>query len=196
MKKSKFLKEVENRYGFKITNIFTCEDQLENNYNIPDQLIFKWGVIPPEDFTERIVGGGYSKDLLSQIENLNDIYKLTNTGFNSHLHPSNKDKDMEEMKNLISVVLIDISGFTLSFRIDNPMIREMFGDTESILERPDFDHGMLIHRFKEHKEYLDYFFIKKRGGDWIQIWFDKSENGKQHLLHSEYLKSTKEVSCN
>ena len=81
MKKSNYIKEVENRYGFKITNIFTCEDQFENNYNLPDQLIFKWGVIPPDDVTERIVGGGYSKDLLSQIENSNDIYKLTNSGF-------------------------------------------------------------------------------------------------------------------
>jgi hypothetical protein len=79
------------------------------------------------------------------------------------------------------------------------MNREIFSDTEIIIDSNDvegYDEEKLNHRFEEHKEYLDYFFIKRRGGDWIQTWFDKSENNKQHLLHSEYLKSTKEVSCN
>ena len=201
MIKSNYIKEVEKRYGFKVDGLMTCEDRYENNYSSPDTLIFKWGVIPPSDCTDRIVRGGFNNDLLEKIECSNDFYKLTNSGWNSRLHPSNKDK--KEMKNLIPVVLIDISksgnDYTLSFRIDNPMIREMFSDTELIStnnEGRGYDEKKLNHRLKEHKEYLDYFFVKKRGGDWIQTWFDKCEENKQHLLHSEYLQQKEDVLCN
>ena len=201
MKKSNYIKEVEKRYGFKVKGLYTCEDRLENDNSYPDCLIFKWGVIPPNECTRRIVMGGVNSDLLGEINNSNDFYKLTNSGFNSFLHSSNKDLDKEEKKNLIPIVLIDISksghDYTLSFRIDNPMIREMFSDTKMIStnnEGSGYDEKELNHRFKEHKEYLDYFFIKKRGGDWIQTWFDKCGEDKKDLLHSEYLETKKMVS--
>lgn len=201
MEKSKFLREVENRYGFKIVNVYTCEDRDQNEYSLPDCLMFKWGVIPPNDCIERIVPNT-ENNLLSKISNSNDFYRLTQSGFNSFLHPCNEGKD--DKVRLIPVVLIDLpktknEDFTLSFRIDNPMIREMFSDTEMIMTNNDgegYDQEKLNHRFNEHKEYLDYFFIKRKGGDWIQTWFDKSEEDKQYLLHSEYLETKQEVSCN
>ncbi len=201
MNKSNYIKEVEKRYGFKIVGLYTCEDQWENDNSYPDCIIFKWGVIPPSDVTRRIVKGDVNGELFDNINDSNDFYRLTNSGFNSHLHPSNKDKDSKEMKNLIPVVLIDISksghDYTLSFRMDNPIIREMFSDTDMISTNNEgigYDEKELNHRFKEHKEYLEYFFIKKRGGDWISTWFEKCDNGNKELLHSEYLKTKRKVS--
>ena len=193
MNKSKFIKEVENRYGFKVNGLMTCDDRWENNYNSPDCIVFKWGVIPPNDCTDRIVRGGWNNDLLSKIEGSNDLYKLTNSGWKSHLHDSNKGK--KDKTPLIPVVLIDVSesgnDYTLSFRVDNPMIREMFEETEFISTNNEgYGYDKENHKFKEHKEYLDYFFIKKRGGDWITTWFEKCQEDKKDLLHSEYLKET------
>ena len=68
MKKSNYIKEVEKRYGFKVKGLMTCEDQWENDYSSPDCLIFKWGVIPPNDCLDRMVVGGYNNDLLSKIK--------------------------------------------------------------------------------------------------------------------------------
>tara|TARA_B110001452_G_scaffold29126_1_gene22910 strand:- start:602 stop:1291 length:690 start_codon:yes stop_codon:yes gene_type:complete len=198
--KMKFIKELENRYGFKVKGLLTIEDRLENNYSSPDCLVFKWGVIPQDDCLERMIKGGSNSDLLNKIESLNHLYELTNSGYNSVNHQFNKEKDKKDRTPLIPVVLIDISnsgyGYTLSFRVDNPMIREMFMDTEHIIKNSNFDEygestERVNHRFKEHKEYLDYFFIKKRGDEWITNWFKKCEDSKKELLHSEYLKESK-----
>ena len=222
-----FLSRVENRYGIRFTfknddriSVIVCEDRRKNDYNLPDCIVFKWGVIPPDDCIDRQVE---ILDLkLKDVNSLNDIYTLTKSGFNSRLHKVNngvrksfeylsneydgihnipsdiKDELFEKEKLLIPVILIrPMKGrdYTLSFRVDNPIIREMFYDTESEIDGYKEHSKSSLKEYKkevdrrkeEHDEYIDYFFKKKRGGDWIETYFKKCKEGKKDLLHREYL---------
>lgn len=246
---------MKKRYGISIQpNVYIIEDRKSeetdsNQYTTHDSIIFKWGVIPPNDVGDRMV------EMLNiekeGCEDLNDIYKKSKSGWNSDFHPINKDyrkklekfkKENEELQktnpheyhqkyweiqtteftNLVPCVLIDFKDkrnlskeeneinrqigelnsdgeISFSFRVDNPLIREMFFDTECLMTNNSGDgiseklQEGIDRRHKEHKEYLDYFYSGS-GWSWIKLWFEKcggmlntEDNSHKHLLHSEYL---------
>lgn len=250
---SKLKEKLKERYDINVNGVMVCEDRHTQEptspYTSSDSIIFKWGVIPPNDCIERQIQVKNSEKSVKtrleldkdNIESLSDIYNQTKSGWNSEFHPINKnfkkkikelneeykdktkdeyfsDKKFQilstEYTELIPCVLIsrkdgrnlskeelendhfgEVSSdgtICYSFRVDNPMIREMFYDSECINSNNDgegIDEELqkgLDHRLKEHNEYLDYFY-KSKGWTWIKLWFEKCENGDKKLLHSEYL---------
>ena len=251
----KLQKELKQRYGLSLDpNVYIIQDRKyemddNNQYEQQDSIVFKWGVIPPNDVGDRMIEIIDTEEL--GCEDLNDIYKKSKSGWNSDFNPINKDyrKKIEKFKEenselkkknpneyhqkeweiqtseftqLIPCVLISYKDgrnlskkereinrecgemnskgeITFSFRVDNPLIREMFFDTQCLMSNNSGDgiseelqEGM-DKRLKEHKEYLDYFFSGK-GWIWIKLWFEKcgitlntSGENHKHLLHSEYL---------
>lgn len=250
---SKLNKKMKERYGISHFGRFmVCEDRHtqrpNSQYTQSDSIVFKWGVIPPNDVFDRHIMVGSKDDVkstldleLDKIESLSEIYSQTKSGWNSDFHPINKNyrKKMDKLKEeyrdkpkdeewmndkyelhsteyteLIPIVLINRKDgrnlskeelendhlgevsedgtICLSFRVDNPMIREMFYDGH-ILNTNNDGEGItkehlekMNYRLKEHNEYLDYFFSQK-GWTWIKLWFEKCDNGHKELLHSEYL---------
>tara|TARA_R110001606_G_scaffold117146_4_gene246536 strand:+ start:748 stop:1338 length:591 start_codon:yes stop_codon:yes gene_type:complete len=186
-KKDKFLKTFKKRYNVELYNfVYVLKDLNESDdYNTPDCLVHKWGIVPKDDVTKhgRYVG---RVNLNEDTDGVSSIYKQTDSGFNSHRHEINKDTSTQ---NLIPMVFIDRDDFCLSFRLDNPFIREMFYDTELVLGKDEINNeDSFNHRHQEHIEYLDYF-MNGNGSKWIEIYFEKCDNGKKNLLHREYLKT-------
>jgi len=204
MKKSKLFKKFEDKFKVKVVEITTIIEDISMSNGLPDSYNFKWGYVPNEVVYSKRQVETDSKKVLSKSEKPSDIYSLTHSGFESRLHPINKGWNTEEnfeTKSLHPLLLIRGEKLQLWFRMDNPMIREMFYDLEP--ELTDFElKGEQLKEFQyrelEHKEYLEYCLNRDLHGtpDWIELWLEKCEEGKKHLLHSEYLKQKEKVSCN
>ena len=230
MSKSKknIITEVEKRFGVeigypsdehngdKVMEIWVCKDLWESPeslHNMGDSVTFKWNNIPYEDmiseerFVEKIIVR------VDEIKSSSDIYKVSNTGFISHKHPLYKDvnkdiKSGDKIKNVKGryssfhpYIYIEKDMKMMYFRMDNPMIGEMFLDTEGLvmktlglhpdgktmgMEENEMD-SYFNHRFNEHTEYLEYC-SKGMSHKWIEIWFKKCESPEtREMLHKDFL---------
>jgi hypothetical protein len=191
-KKTHLIKVMEKRYGIRIgKGVFVCEDRIISEIGLPDSLIFKYGIIPPEMQNDRWI----STDIMSSkdITSLNDIYHLSNAGYNSKSHPINQNKkDGEKLTRLIPIILIHCKKRAYFFRLDNAIIRQLFIDTESVIDGINDDEDeSLNRRYLEQKEYINYFYAplksKLSPNLWIKLYFEKAHAGKAKMLISEYL---------
>lgn len=229
-KKKNLIEEIEKRYDVEFyrhsddtIKVYVCKDLIstperENHINMGDTISFKWSSIPFDFLIDkrRLV-----EELDVKIDDIKDsgsIYDISKTGFKSHFHPKYedmlKDYGVGESINTEGVynsfhpyigLTRKIKGESLYcfFRMDNPMIRELFYDTEGLVlktkdlhpdgKTKDMDNSetdsFFNHRKEEHKEYLHWFF-NGRGSEWIKIYFEKcNEPNTKEMLHKEYLKS-------
>jgi hypothetical protein len=195
LKKEKvnIFEKMEKRYGFKMDyHVMICEDRRQGENGYPDCLSYKFGMIPPYDAIDRQKGRFSVTN--SCVSSLNELYEVTQTGFNSIKHPTNKKvKKGEPYTILIPVIQISYKRKTYSFRVDNEIIREFFWDTETIIEGSSNKDELKIieRRFLEHMEYLQYFYAplksKLSPNLWIKLYFEKAHAGKAKMLISEYL---------
>tara|TARA_Y100000031_G_scaffold153150_1_gene197783 strand:- start:213 stop:890 length:678 start_codon:yes stop_codon:yes gene_type:complete len=220
MKNKTLIKEIEKRYGVKFykkkkntIGVFVCKDLMKtlelSNDTWGDGGSFKWSDVPypivkdERRFVEEI-------DIkVKSIKRGGDIYSITNSGSSSMYHPmifnnNNKVKSRYDFNNTLHPYIglyREVNGELpyRFFRMDNPIIRELFLDTESLVMKSlelhpngstkGMDDDMKSYfdfRLKEHKEYLNYFFGGK-GGDWLKIYFKKREDGFDEMLHEDYL---------
>ena len=202
MKKSKLFKKFQEKFGVEVKEITTITEEDSMGNGLPDSYNFKWGYVPNQVVYSKRQVKTDSKNVLSKSETPSDIYELTKSGFNSRLHPINEGwntKENFEVKTLHPLLLLRGKRLNLWFRMDNPMIREMFYDLEPEMTGFELKGEQLKeyqHRELEHKEYLEYCLDKDLMGtpDWIDLWFEKCDNGNKELLHSEYLKTKRMVS--
>jgi hypothetical protein len=191
-KKNHLIEMIEKRYGIRIAKgVFVCEDRMNGVLGLPDSFIFKYRVIPPDIVLDSLI----STSIISNIEisSLNDIYQLTNAGFNAKAHPINQNKkDGEKLTSLIPVVLIHCNKIAYFFRLDNVIIRQLFSDTKSVIDGiKECKNESLKKRFLEQKEYLNYCYSTLKSDLSLELWLninaEKSSAGKGNMLHSEYL---------
>ena len=192
-KKINIFEKMEKRYGFKIDcSVMICEDKQYGENGFPDGLTYKYGMIPPSVAISR-VKGRYTVEN-SCISSLDELYKVTKTGFYSKKHPINKEiKKGEPFTSLIPVILISYKRTTCSFRVDNNYIRDFFLNTESMNKGKASKEKLKLveRRFLEHMEFIQYFYAPSKSslspGLWLRIFQEKIQVGKSGLLHSEYL---------
>jgi hypothetical protein len=191
-KKNHLIEMMEKRYGIRIAKVvFVCEDRMISEIGLPDSLIFRYGIIPPEMQNDRWI----STDIMSSndITSLNDIYHLSNAGYNSKFHPINQNKkDGEKLTRLIPIILIHCKKRAYFFRLDNAIIRQLFIDTKSVIDGiKDDEDKSLNRRYLEQKEYLKYCYSPFKSELCLELWlninFEKSKAGKGDMLHAEYL---------
>lgn len=126
-----------------------------NKYMLPDSVVYAINSMDPDDCLRRAVKTIKSTEF--NFTSVSSIYEQTSSGFNSIEHPINNGLNWcdAEFKRLIPVVLLTMVDVTLSFRLDNRIIRELFFLSEEVLE---VDNGIIVGSRKFNKVVKSEFY--------------------------------------
>lgn len=155
----------ETLFGLQLENLmFVCEEGetlWENKYMLPDSLVYCVNAMDPDECLKKRVETLDSGDY--EFTTVSSIYEQTNSGNKSRHHfvNSNFDGNYFNLTILIPVILLTRGDITLSFRLDNRIIREILYLCEDVIE-------------KEKKVVIDSTTIKKvkRGKLYKQLMQD------------------------
>ena len=203
------IKEIEKRYDvdfqtsdFKL-DVYVVRDMVKGEY---ESFRYKWNDMEYETLMDKDRIIETLEIDLNDIKSVDDIYKILKIGFNSWENDfyKNKKKPYPSLHPMIPIGINykpydedkklweNETTKVCYFRMDNPMVREMFYDTQGLVGydftslkpkdlHPDgVTKGMDLdemkeffnHRLNEHKEYLKYC-VYGLSYKWYQIYDKK-----------------------
>ena len=189
---------IDQRYGVSISDINpsngkkgievqVVRDLLkspESPKGMSDSVSFKFNPVPIESFQneKRFIESVWVD--LDRITSDSDIYRNTDTGYNTMYHPK---KSMWDKSLFHPLIYVEYKTKMLWFRLDNPLIGDMFMETQHHLQGSSpYDEDYTDFIIKEIQEYLDYC-IDGKVDEWLKIYFEKMDNDSRMMLHKDYL---------